>query len=775
MWLSRTVALAGLTVGAINPVAAQVDYRRAEQLLSWNTARLISGDSVRVQWFPDGNRFWYRNKTATGAEYVLIDPVRNTRGLVFENARLAAAMSLARDSAYDPARLPFAGFRFTNEGQNEREIEFTANRKRFLCDIAVYRCSVSDTLRSEVPYVLSPDKKSEAFISGHNVWVRPRGTKDSTQLTTDGVAYWGYGLTMPRPGDLVRPTPRRPSIRWSPDSRKLLVHRQDERKVAHMHYLSMTPQRPKHYSQPYALPGDSLIPIPTAHLIDVASKQNTEIRLTPQPQTVSITGSAIDSAWSESGDRVYLAAMSRGSKRTWLTAVDVGSGAQTQLAVDSSPTFVEWSPPIEPVSWYTTKDGRDTFWWSERDGWAHFYRLGPDGKVKNQLTSGPWFTSAIQYVDEIAKQVYFTARGREPGHFWYYAKLYRVGYDGLGLTLLTPEDAHHEIQFSPSGRFVIDSYSRIEVPPVTVLRSAVDGRVVRKLEEADVSRLKQAGWKPAQGFTAKARDGVTDLYGVLYFPAGLDSTKRYPVIDNIYPGPQIGSVGVWNFKSGGEAFSLAQLGFVVVQIDHLGTPLRSKAFHDSYYANFIDNGLPDHVAVIKQLAARYPFLDLERVGIFGHSGGGFASADAMFRFPDFFKVAVSTSGNHDNRSYNIYWAEKYQGLLQRDTVKKSDNFEQSANGWYAKNLKGKLYLMTGDMDDNVHPAMTIQVADALIKANKSFDFLILPNRAHGLNEPYVIRRRWDYFVEHLLKLNPPENYEIVRPTEPWQSSPATPP
>jgi dipeptidyl aminopeptidase/acylaminoacyl peptidase len=233
-------------------------------------------------------------------------------------------------------------------------------------------------------------------------------------------------------------------------------------------------------------------------------------------------------------------------------------------------------------------------------------------------------------------------------------------------------------------------------------------------------------------------------------------------------------VGGWSFKSGGEQFALAQLGFVVLQIDHLGTPMRSKAFHDNYYANFIDNGLPDHVAVIKQLGARYPFLDLDRVGIFGHSGGGFASTDAMFRFPDFFKVAVSSSGNHDNRSYNIYWAEKYQGLMSRDTTRKTDNFEASANGSYAKNLKGKLFLMTGDMDDNVHPAMTIQVADALIKANKSFDFLVLPNRAHNLNEPYVIRRRWDYFVEHLLGMKPPENYEIVRPTEPWAAGPTTP-
>ncbi len=750
---------------------AQVDYSRAERLLPWNTSRLVSGDSVRPQWYPDGNRFWYRNKTATGAEYVVVDPVRSSRSLLFDNGRLAAAMSVARDTAYDPSRLPFASFKFGNDGQNEREIEFTASRKRFVCDIAGYRCTVSDTLPSEVPFVLSPDKKWEAFISKHNVWVRPRRGKDSTQLTTDGVEYWGYGLTMPRPSDLVRPQPRRPMMRWSPDSKKLAVWRQDERRVEHLHYISMTSQRPKLYSQPYALPGDSVVPVPTLHLIDVGTKGNVEVRLSPMPAQLNTTGSARDSVWNEAGDKVYVSALSRGSKRTWLTAVDAATGSQTIVASDSMATFAEWSPPTDPQTWYTSRDGQDIFWWSERDGWAHFYRYGADGKVKNRLTEGPWFSSAIHYVDELAKQVYFTARGREPGQFWYYAKLYRVNYDGSGLALLTPEDAHHDIEFSPSGKYLVDSYSRIESASVTVLRSALDGRVIRTLETADISRLKEVGWQPGRVFTATARDGVTDLYGVMYLPPGLDSTKKYPVINNIYPGPQVGSVGTWSFKSGGEAFALAQLGFVVLQIDHLGTPMRSKAFHDNYYANFTDNGLPDHIAVIKQLGARYRFLDLDRVGIFGHSGGGFASADAMFRYPDFFKVAVSSSGNHDNRSYNIYWSEKYQGLMTRDTLRKTDNYESSANGTYAKNLKGKLFLMTGDMDDNVHPAMTVQVIDALIKANKSFDYLVLPNRAHSLNEPYVIRRRWDYFVEHLAGLTPPNNYEIVRPTEPWATAP----
>jgi dipeptidyl aminopeptidase/acylaminoacyl peptidase len=782
-------------------VAQQVSYTRAEQLLDWNTTLLTTGDEVRPQWYLDGSRFWYRNKTTNGAEFVVVDPVRNTRGTLFDNTRLAAAMSVANDTSYDPSRLPFRTFKFSDDGKNEREIDFTANKKRFLCDIAAYRCRVRDTLPSETPYVLSPDKKLEAFVSKYNVYVRPRGGGDSTQLTTDGVQYWSYGLADPRPSELQRPQPRRPQLRWSPDSKKLAVYRTDERRVGLMPYISYTPQRPKAYSQPYALPGDSIIPVPAFHILDIAAKSNLAVKLTPTPSQVGITGSARDSTWNATSDKVYVTWFTRGSKSAYLGSVDAKSGAVHVIARDSSKTYVEIGPPTtDPPSWYVTKDGSEAFWWSERDGWSHLYRMDANGvtniaqagtpangnrvnvangdvesaaslfrsgTVKNQLTSGQWNVGAIQFVDEANKHVYFTARGRESGRLLYYAHLYRVNYDGSGLTLLTPEDANHEIEFSPTGKYFVDTYSRIEKAPITVLRAVPDGRVVRKLEEADVSRLEAtAGWKPAQVFSVKARDGVTDLYGVIYLPTKLDTTKKYPIISHIYPGPQVGSVGAWRFKGGGEPFSLAELGFVVIQLDHMGTPFRSKSFHDNYYGNFGDNGLPDHMTAIKQLAARYKFIDLDRVGIFGHSGGGFASTDAIFRYPEFFKVAVSGAGNHDNRSYNIYWAEKYQGLLKSDTVRKTDNFDGSANKGMAKSLRGHLLLMHGDMDDNVHPANTIQVVDELIKANKTFDLIIAPNRNHGLNEPYFIRRRWDYFVTYLLGATPPENYLIVRPIDP---------
>lgn len=785
--LGRTVVLAAALAA---PARAQVvDYRRAEQMLDWNTSPLISGDSVAPQWLPDGNRFWYRNKLPQGAEFVLIDPVANVRRLVFDNARLAAAMSLARDTSYDPIKLPFTTFRFVD---GERAIEFKASKKLFRCQITTYVCTVGDTLPDQRPFVVSPDSTWEAFVVKYNVWIRHRGGKDSLQLTTDGTEDWWYGLGPASPYQQMRnDTIRAPNLRWSPDSRRIAVYRLDTRNVARMHYISYTPQRPRHFTQPYALPGDSIVPVPGIHILtlppqlaagasgDGSSRQlaqgvaNVAVKLPVVPNQLSLGtgglgGRQADSLWSRNSERVHFTFLTRGSKALYLMEADAATGESRVLAKDSAKTWVETSPQ-DPPSWYVTEDG-EVVWWSERDGWAHLYRFDHAGTLRNQITQGAWPVGAVRHVDETRKQIYFTARGREPGRFIYYAHLYRVNFDGSGLTLLTPEDADHRIEFSPSGKYFIDIQSRIESPPVTVLRAAPDGRIVRKLEEADVSRLRAIGWTAGEVFQVKARDGVTDLYGVMYKPSDFDSTKTYPVIDHIYPGPQVGSVGGWRFSTGSEDRALAELGFIVLRIDHLGTPLRSKAFHDNYYGNFHDNGLPDHVAAIKQLGARYRWMDLDRVGIYGHSGGGFASTDAMLTFPEFFKVAVSTSGNHDNRSYNIYWAEKYQGLLVRDTLRRTDNFAASANKTYAANLRGHLLLMHGDMDDNVHPAMTLQLVNELIKANKDFDLIILPDRAHGLNEPYVIRRRWDYFVRYLAGKEPPKEYEIKRPETPGGGS-----
>ncbi len=805
-------------------LAQTVDYSRAERFLTWNTERMIAGAEVVPNWMETGDtdRFWYRNNTGSGYEYVLVNPVAGSREPLFDHYRLAGAMSLANDTSYVPDKLPFSTFSF---GAGESAIEFTANSRRFTCDIARYACTVGDTLASRLPYVESPDGRWEAFSHEYNLYVRPAGGGDSIQLTADGEKYYAYGYNEPRPNQQRQgPAPRTPTLAWSPDSRYLAVARRDERNVEQMHYISYTSQRPRHFSQPYALPGDSVIPLPTVHIVELEEAEvaaggregvdgggggppggtvaangdggattgmagaargaartpegsgrvpalraaaNHRVEVAPVPHQLSFAGSAPDSAWSADGTRLHVNYFTRGSQRVFLAEIDAATGTSRVILGDSTRTFVSLghrgggSSGGTP-SWYVSESGDDVIWWSERDGWAHLYRFDGQGNLRNQITSGPWTVGQALFVDEARQRIYFTARGREPGRNPYYAHLYRIGFDGSGLTLLTPEDANHIIEFSPSGNYFVDTYSRVEEEPVTLLRTAADGRIVRELERADISGIEEVGFIPGEVFSAKARDGITDLYGILYLPPDLDENAKYPIISHIYPGPQRGSVGDWEFKGGGENFALAQLGFVVVQIDHLGTPHRSKAFHDNYYGNFIDNGIPDHIAVIRQLAARHSFIDLDRVGIYGHSGGGFASTDAILRYPDFFKVAVSGAGNHDNRSYNIYWAEKYQGVMETDSTG-TDNFEDAANKSYASNLEGKLLLMHGDMDDNVHPAMTVQVIEELIKANRDFDLIWAPDRAHGLNEPYFIRRRWDYFVRHLLGAEPPSRYEIVRP------------
>jgi dipeptidyl aminopeptidase/acylaminoacyl peptidase len=376
----------------------------------------------------------------------------------------------------------------------------------------------------------------------------------------------------------------------------------------------------------------------------------------------------------------------------------------------------------------------------------------------------------VLHVDEKNRLLYFIAVGKEKGRDPYFRHLYRIGFDGNNLQLLTPADADHDVTLSPSGRFFVDSYSKPDVPPVAELRAA-DGKLILTLEKADISRLLATGWQPPTPITVKARDGSTDLYGLMFKPTTLDPSKKYPIVNHIYPGPQTGSVGGRTFSPArGDAQALAELGFVVVEIDGMGTPWRSKKFHQAYYGNMGDNTIPDQVTAMQQLAQRFAWIDIDRAGIYGHSGGGYATATAMFRYPDFFKVGISEAGNHDNRVYEDDWAEKWQGLLKTN-ADGTTNYDNQANQLVAKNLKGKLLLAHGTMDTNVPPYNTLLVVDELIKANKDFELLMLPNRGHGFgNEPYMVRRRWDYFVRNLLGAEPPKEYQLHPPAEGRQSS-----
>jgi dipeptidyl aminopeptidase/acylaminoacyl peptidase len=397
-------------------------------------------------------------------------------------------------------------------------------------------------------------------------------------------------------------------------------------------------------------------------------------------------------------------------------------------------------------------------WFSERENWGHLYLYDLEtGRLKHRVTAGEGNVAETLRIDEVNRFVFFIGVGKQSGRDPYFSHLYRAGLDGRGLTLLTPENAHHDVSFSPSGRYFVDSYSTPDTPPVAVLRAA-DGTLVRQLERADISRLVATGWKPPAAITVKARDRLTDLHGLLYRPTNFDASRRYPIVNRIYPGPQRGSVGSRTFAAArSDSQALAELGFIVVEIDGMGTSGRSKSFHDLSFGNIGDNTLPDQVAGMTELARRYPWIDVERTGIWGHSGGGYAAAAAMFRYPDFFKVGVAQAGNHDNRMYEDDWAEKWHGLVN------GNNYDAQSNLLAATNLKGKLLLAHGTADANVPPDNTLLLVDELIKANKDFDLLLLPNRGHNFaNEPYMTRRRWDYFVRHLKGVEPPREYPLQR-------------
>ena len=697
------------------------DYARAEKMLGFSTAPLIDRNIVRPNFLPDG-RFWYRVLTPTGREFVLIDPKDGFRkvGPTLESLGIVPPPPTS----------------------------MTSDESVFL--------SIS---------AASPDGKKRAFIKDWNLWVRDEATMKRTQLTTDGVKDFGYATD-----NAGWKKSDRAILVWSPDSKKIATFQQEERNVSDTYLVSTNVGAPKLSQWKSALPGDANVAMIQRVIIDVDTAKVTRLQMPPDPHRstqcddVSCDGGWDDVYWNADGLKLAFVSTSRDHKKENLRVADAATGAVRDVYEETAATQYESGQGA--VNWRYLPVTNEFIWFTERDGWGHLYLYDlTTGKLKNQITSGDWAVWRVSNVDESNRVIYFEAGGREKGNDPYFSHTYKVGFDGKNLTLLTPETANHDVAWLPDGRYFVDNYSTPNTPAVSVLRDS-SGRLIANLEKADISRLAATGWKPPTPIVVKARDGVTDLYGLMYLPTKLIRTKKYPIIDYIYPGPQGGSIGPRVFAaSRGDNQALAELGFVVVQIDGMCNPLRSKKFHDSCYGNMADNTLEDQIAGIKQLSAKYPFIDATRVGIWGHSGGGFATAAAMFRYPDFFKVGISESGNHDNRNYEDDWGERYIGLLS------GDNYEKQANQTVAKNLKGHLLLAHGTMDDNVPPSNTLLVVDALIKANKDFDLLMIPNARHGYGGAsfYMMRRRWDYFVRYLLGVEPPKEYVIKSKPDPRAS------
>ena len=610
--------------------------------------------------------------------------------------------------------------------------------------------------------------KTAVFIRDHNLWSRELVGGAEMQLTTDGIKDFGYATNNAGwvHGD-------NPVVTWSADSRSLATFQHDGRGVRNMYLVSTNVGSPTLEAWKYPMPGDSVIfRISRVIVSRGANGAARVVRLNLPPDAHRSTvsdhvacsgGTFCDTQWYPDGSHLAFISSSRDHKQAWLRVANATTGEVRTLIEEKSATQVGDAAFPENL-WRVLPASNEVIWWSDRDNWTHLYLYDlTTGALKNRITTGDGNVSEIVRVDEKKRQLWFRAHGREAGRDPYFEHFYRVNFDGTGLTLLTPNAANHTVVLSPDGATFTDTYSMPDSPPVTVLRDA-SGKELVALEKADISRLLASGWRVPVPVRMKARDGTTDIYGMMYVPTTLDTTRKYPIVNHIYPGPQSGSVGPRFFSPArGDNQALAELGFVVVEIDGMGTPGRSKAFRDAYYGRMGDNTIPDQVAGMKELAAKYKFIDIDKVGIWGHSGGGFATASAMFREPDFFKVGIAESGNHDNRNYEDDWGERYQGLLTRGGP--SDNYAAESNATYAKNLKGKLFLVHGAMDDNVPQTNTTLVVDALVKAGKDFDLLILPNARHGfgVDGPYMMRRRWDYFVKNLQGNIPPKDYQIGKP------------
>ncbi|MEZ4697452.1 MAG: DPP IV N-terminal domain-containing protein [Rhodothermales bacterium] len=764
--LAAIIALPAVPVNAQEQVT-EADYARAESMLRNTTSSLVFSASVSPDWLPD-ERFTYRNTIPGGAEFILVDPAKKTRKRAFDHDKLAAALSAVSDTTYSAIGLPFWSFEFSDDG---RAITFSVGRDAFTCTIRKYTCEESESAGPRMPtgraafmaqrsQSVSPDGKKAVFIRDNNLWVRDTETKAERQLTTDGIEDFGYATN-----NAGWTRSDGPVVLWSPNSHKVATFQHDARGVGMMYLVNTQVGHPELQAWRYPLPEDSVIFRISRVIIDVDTGEMVRLKMPPDQHRSTTSdhiagrgGRFLDVEWSADESQLAFVSSSRDHKRATLRVADPKTGDVRDVLEEVEETFFESG--YSDQNWRVLKNSNEVLWYSQRDNWGHLYLYDlATGQLKQQITSGDWNVLDLYRVDEQNRRLYFTGSGREEGDP-YFQYFYSVNFDGSDLKLLTPDKGHHSITLSPSGKYFIDSYSTPVVPPVIKLRDE-NGKELVQLEKADISRLVAMGWQPPTPVKVKARDGETDIYGLMYKPTNFDPNKKYPILNYLYPGPQTGSVGTRSFVSSrSDKQALAELGFIVVEVDAMGTPGRSKAFHEYYYGNMGDNGIPDQIAAIRQLAAQNSWMDLDKVGIWGHSGGGFASTRAILAYPDFYKVAVSGAGNHDNRNYEDDWGEKWQGLLV-ENEDGTTNYDNQANQLLAGNLKGKLLIAHGTMDSNVPPSNTMLMVDALVKANKDFDLVMMPNWSHGFgNSDYFMRRRWDYFVKNLLGVDPPKEYEF---------------
>jgi dipeptidyl aminopeptidase/acylaminoacyl peptidase len=715
--LFALLALTAFAQSGDKKIFTAADYQQAVKFLGFNTSKLIDRNNVSPNWMDDG-KFWYSVNVGAGKEFVLINPADGSRKTAADKKTLLPDAPPDKDANASGRR------NFSNE-------------------------------------ILSPDGKKAVFIKDWNLWIRDVASKKESPLTTDGTKDFGYATD-----NAGWKHTDRAIVLWSPDSKKIATFQQDQRQVNDMYLVSTNIGAPKLQAWKYPLPTDKEIIQIQRVIIEVESAKTIRLKIPSDARRgtlcddISCSGSFDDNEWNADASQLAFVSSSRDHKIAKMRIADAVTGDVKEIFEEKVAT--QYESGQGSINWRFIPATNEIIWYSERDDWGHLYLYNATtGQLKNQITKGNFVVTRLLKMDEKNRVLYFEANGREAGRDPYFSHFYRINMDGKNLQLLTPEDADHAISLSADGKYFTDSYSKPDMAATAVLRD-MKGKLITTLEKTDLTRLTAAGWKAPTPITVKSRDGKWDLYGLMFTPTNLDKTKKYPVVNYIYPGPQGGGVGSRSFTaSRSDHQALAELGFIIVIIDGTCNPDRSKSFHDICYGNMADNTLEDQIAGLKQLAASNPYMDLDRVGIWGHSGGGYATAAAMFRYPDFYKVGISESGNHENRNYEDDWGERYIGLLVKDEKGKS-NYEDQANQNFAAKLKGKLMLAHGAMDDNVPPYNTYLVVDALVKANKDFDLVIFPNARHGFaaDSYYMMRKRWDYFVKNLQGNEPPKEFKI---------------
>jgi dipeptidyl aminopeptidase/acylaminoacyl peptidase len=741
-----------LPVSVFSQQLTDSEYQKAEQQLINHTKKLVTGTIDYPKWSKNGH-FVYRSHTEKGDRYFKINSQSKKKSLAFNHDKLAKVLSKFTDENVSADKLPFKSVSFNKN--NELVVKIVEST--YLCDLSNYTCKENAFVKSKNELV-APDGNKAVFIKDHNLWLRTFADNKKIQLTSDGIENFGYATN--NAGWVRHNTP---VVKWSPDSNKLTTFKHDGRNVGDMAVVSTSVGHPEIDQWKYPLPGDENIFAIHRVIIDVEQAKVIPLKMKPDAHRSTITdhvaardGSLLDIDWSADSQSFAFVSSTRDHKTATLKIADANTGVVNTVYSESAKSFYESG--IGGINWRYLEETNEAIWFSQRSNWGHLYLVDLNtGKIKQHITQGNWNVLKLLHLDEQSKKIIFTGAGREGGDP-YFHYLYSVNIDGTDLTLLTPEKKHHRITLSQNGRLFLDRMSTPNQAETSFIRNTAtrSGFIV---EQMNIDKLTATGWLAPESFVVKDRNGEHDIYGLMYKPSDFDPSKSYPIINYLYPGPQVGSIRGRHFQAARRDHqALAELGFILIEIDALGTPGRTKSFHDFYYENMGDSGIPDQVAAIKQLAQKYSWLDDKKVGIWGHSGGGFASTRAMLLFPDFYKVAVSEAGNHDNRNYADEWGEKYHGLLVENDDD-TTNYDSQANQLIVDKLQGKLLLVHGTTDTNVPPYNTLLVVDALIKANKDFDMLMLPNRDHGFaREPYMVRKRWDYFVKHLMGVTPPEEF-----------------